>query len=100
MAHNFINLTPHEDRPNNVYRFIFDWINIPSSQDENSFYLIIHALVNWCDEPIFCILMQRSRNIGERIDVTEPVHIPERDIEKVTNAWINFIKERKGKGKT
>lgn len=97
MPHKLINLKLRERKLNYVYEYIYDWINIPVSNDEKSFYLIFHAKVNWCEEPIFCLAMQRSKNIGIKVDVSEPVHIPERDIANVNYEWNRFICKRKGK---
>lgn len=99
MEHKLINLELRVDKPDNVYRFIYAWKTITITQDDNSFYLIFHALVNWNGSPenIFCIAMQRSREIGHQVDVSEPVHIPEEDIDIVNKIWLKFIEERKGK---
>lgn len=97
MIHHYRNLLLQKEELDNVYQIIYDWINIPVSKKDDAFYLIIYAQVSWSDEPIYSILMQRSKDIGQKVDITEPVHIPESDIEIVTTAWNNFIKVRKGK---
>jgi len=99
MEHRSVKLELRVDKPENVYRFIYDWKTIPTSYNPNIFYLILHALVQWdnTSENTFCVLMQYSTTTGENVDVSEPAHIIEKDLTLFNSAWSDFVQRRIGK---
>ncbi len=99
--HRSIDLQLRVDKPENVYRFIYDWRVIPSSHDSGVSYLLIHALVQWGSErdyPVnaFSIAVQYSPAPGRSVDVSQPPHILEEDVEQVAAAFQEFMVARKG----
>jgi hypothetical protein len=99
MDHKSVNLELRTDKPDNVYRFIYAWHTVKSSHGSDIYYLMIHALVQWENVSVdtFCILMQYSNVIGKNVDVSQPAHILEEDIDQVNTQWSSFTSSRKGK---
>lgn len=99
MDHRSINLELRVDKSENVYRYIYSWRAVPSSHGNDIFYLLLHALVEWNGraENIFCLAMQYSLHIGTNVDVSQPAHVLEQDIQQVSNAWAEFTDNRIGK---
>ena len=102
MPHNSINLELRQDKPDNVWRFIYAWRESECSHDPNARYLFLHALVQWGQdrehaENVFSIAIQYSNEIGQNVDVSQPAHITEQDLPRVLKEFQEFIEERHGK---
>jgi len=98
MAHNRINLELQQDKPNNVWRFIYAWRESMCSHDKNARYLFLHALVQWGEdrdhiEKVFTIAIQYSTEIGCAVDVSQPAHITEKDAPRVLKEFRDFVQE-------
>ena len=70
------------------------------SHDENAQYLFIHALVQWGTdrdqlENVFTIAIQYSSVLGQNVDVSQPAHICESDVERVMKDFRGFVQKRK-----
>lgn len=101
-GHRSTNLELRTDKAENVYRYIYDWTTVQSSHDDSAMYLLMHALVQWGparDYPInvFSIAMQYSRTPGQEVDVSQPPHIPEDDIDAVIGEFTSFVERRRGR---
>lgn len=94
--HKTIKLELRTEKPNNVYRYVYDWHPVQSSIDANVNYLLLHVQVQWGlnrDYPVdvFSIAMQYSTNAGENVDVSQPPHIPVEDIDRVVEEFSSFV---------
>ncbi len=101
MAHNRINLELQQDKPDNVWRFVYAWRESVCSHDANARYLFLHALVQWGEdrqhlENVFTIAIQYSTQIGKNVDVSQPAHLTEQDLPRVLNEFQTFVQTRKG----
>jgi len=101
MPHNRINLELRSDKPDNVWRFIYDWEASLCSHDPEARYLFLHALVQWGEnreylEHVFTIAIQYSNQIGRNVDVSQPAHITEQDMPRVLNEFQVFTNRRNG----
>jgi len=99
MDHRSISLELRVDKPDNVYRYIYDWRPVPSSHSPDVFYLMLHALIQWNDFPVnaFCLAVQYSATPGVNVDVSQPVHVLEDDVDALTQAWVDFTRQRRGR---
>src|SRR5438552_3558779 len=101
-SHRSTNLELRVDKPDNVYRFIYDWETVQSSHDQNVMYLLIHGIVQWGPDrsfpiEVFSIAVQYSHTPGIDVDVSQPPHIPEADVDSLNNQFSRFVARRKGK---
>lgn len=100
MAHPTIHLELRVKKPANIYRFIYDWLPVPSSHGDGIFYLMLHARVKWPGgrlKTVFLVAMQYSAQVGEKVAVGQPAHILEQDLERFSIAWDRFTRKRIGK---
>jgi hypothetical protein len=99
MKHKSVCLELRVDKPDNVYRYIYAWRPVASGHGPEIFYLLLHALLQWNGVSVdaFCVAMQYSHIPGENVDVSQPVHILEEDLQLFNQAWIDFTGERNRK---
>ena len=100
MSHNRINLQLRTDKPANVWRYVYAMQESLCSHDQATRYLFIHALVQWgADregmEQVFTIAIQYSTQFGQNVDVSQPAHICETDVERVMSEFSDFVYSRK-----
>ena len=100
--HRSANLALRVDKPENVYRYIYDWETVASSHDKNVMYLLIHGIVQWGSDrsfpiEVFSIAVQYSRTPGVSVDLSQPPHIPEPDVDAVNEHFARFVSRRKGR---
>lgn len=99
--HRSVTLQLRNDKPDNVYRFVYAWQVEPSGHANDIFYLFLHALVQWGpnrNQPMnaFSIAMQYSAIAGQNVDVSQPPHILEDDLPRVATQFDAFVRSRQG----
>jgi hypothetical protein len=100
-SHRTIDLELKKDKPDNVYRFIEDWEAIPSAHAEGQaiYYLFLAGIFQWGSDrsvPVRAcsIAMQYSKEIGKRVDISQPAHILSGDVDRVLAAFQQFVKRQ------
>ena len=101
MAHRSLKLELRVDKPENVYRYIYDWQESECSHGPNARYLFLHALVQWgpnreWPENVFSVAMQYSTSIGQNVDISQPAHLTEEDAVRVLREFSEFVARRAG----
>ncbi len=98
-SHRTIDLELQKDKPGNVYRFVEAWEAVPSTHGEAQgvHYLFLAGIFQWGSDrsvPVRAcsIAMQYSREIGKRVDVSQPAHILSEDADAVLAAFEQFVK--------
>lgn len=99
--HRTIDLELMKDKPDNVYRLIEDWETVPSTHAEGQgiHYLFLAGIFQWGSDrsvPVRAcsIAMQYSKDIGKRVDVSQPAHILSGDADRVLAAFQRFVKRQ------